>query len=111
MLDATFRFPPKLSLWFGEAIRGREKVSDDPTATTFFCDMRRYKDLTNQRFGRLVAVRFVGVNENNCAEWKMRCDCGTEFVALSGNILAGRIKSCGCLRRDMLLGKPSRNKK
>lgn len=70
----------------------------------------KYRDITGQRFGRLVAIRYAGTNENGNALWRVACDCGIQFEALSSNLFAGHTKSCGCLRRDMMMGN-HRNKK
>ena len=37
--------------------------------------------------------------------WLCRCDCGNEIVVLSGNLLKGNTKSCGCIQRNDLIGK------
>jgi hypothetical protein len=57
------------------------------------------KDLTGQRFGKLVAVRPTERREHRCIVWECVCDCGnTRFVA-SGGLIAGAVLSCGCLRK------------
>jgi len=56
------------------------------------------KDWTGQRFGRLVAVSFVGRKHHN-AVWLFRCDCGSEHGASISNVARQDrpIRSCGCL--------------
>lgn len=62
---------------------------------------RKRKDLTGQRFGKLTVLEEVpGTGGQVC--WKCRCDCGTEVVTTSGQLLAGYKKSCGCLSRPPL---------
>lgn len=34
-----------------------------------------------------------------------RCECGTEKILERGNVAAGKIKSCGCLKRKMMADK------
>lgn len=51
-------------------------------------------DITNQRFGRLTAVKKTGISK-----WLFRCDCGSEIELPYSYILCGQ-KSCGCLRKD-----------
>ncbi|GGD04882.1 hypothetical protein [Enterococcus wangshanyuanii] len=59
------------------------------------------RDLTNQRFGRHIAIKQVGVNKwRNCL-WLCRCDCGKEHVVSSGKLIQGKSKSCGCLAHDV----------
>ncbi len=51
---------------------------------------KNYKDLTNQRFGKLVAVERIN------GEWSCLCDCGKTKIVQSGNLMRGATKSCGC---------------
>lgn len=60
------------------------------------------RDLTGQRFGRLVALRYAGPSRyaKGGAEWECRCDCGNLARVPSTSLTNGRTRSCGCLRRD-----------
>lgn len=64
---------------------------------------RRTKDLAGQRFGRLVALGFVGRNKWNQALWLCQCDCGKHLTTLCDTLVRGRTQSCGCLRRDITI--------
>ena len=35
-----------------------------------------FKDISGQRFGRLVAIKTVGSNRAGQKIWECRCDCG-----------------------------------
>ena len=61
------------------------------------------KDISGVRFGRLVAVRSVGKGNSFQLQWECRCDCGMTVVVNKKNLLSGHTRSCGCLRRDMLI--------
>lgn len=50
------------------------------------------------RFGRLVAVESVRRNGKRC--WKCKCDCGRFSIVAQGDLQRGKVKSCGCLRRE-----------
>lgn len=50
----------------------------------------RWKDVTGQRFGSLVAVK-----RNNDGTWECECDCGANTTALIGGLHRGSIASCG----------------
>lgn len=63
------------------------------------------KDLTGQRFGRLTVIKPQGKNKFNNYLWLCRCDCGNEITVLSGNLLKGNTKSCGCIQKNDLTGK------
>lgn len=56
-----------------------------------------YKDLLNQRFGKLVVKSLIGSSERGKI-WHCECDCGNECDISSKGLLSGKTKSCGCLR-------------
>ena len=58
--------------------------------------MRR-KDLTGQRFGRLLARWVAEVDKWRTAVWECECDCGNITTVTSHNLLSGNTHSCGCL--------------
>lgn len=58
-----------------------------------------FTDLTGQRFGRLLAMEFVGIGRNHKSPWRCQCDCGAETTALASNLKRRLTTSCGC-RRD-----------
>lgn len=62
--------------------------------------MGKFKDLTGQRFGRLVALK-RGENwyrKNGVPEvrWECICDCGNKVVVRTSNLKSGTTTSCGC---------------
>lgn len=60
------------------------------------------KDLTGQRFGKLVALSFVRhktKGSNNQSQWLCRCDCGKEKPIFRGALINGKSTSCGCNTR------------
>lgn len=59
------------------------------------------RDLTNQRFGRQIAIKCVGVNKWRNAMWLCLCDCGKEHIVSSGKLVQGKSMSCGCLANDL----------
>lgn len=60
------------------------------------------QDLTGKRFGRLTAIKPVGIAENGSVMWKCRCDCGNQITARSDNLNYGRTKSCGKCRPPVI---------
>lgn len=57
------------------------------------------RDLTGQRFGRLVCLEPTEERSANGGSmiWRCKCDCGNECPAVSRQLLSGYKKSCGCL--------------
>ncbi len=62
--------------------------------------MGKVIDLTGQRFGRLVAVKFTGHDKNRHRLWECRCDCGKMVKVNTSSLRSGNTKSCGCLMTD-----------
>lgn len=64
---------------------------------------KRTKDLTGQKFGKLVVVSFWGykkiMNRNN-AVWNCKCDCGKLTKTYAYRLKNGATKSCGCYQRE-----------
>ena len=61
--------------------------------------MQKVKDLTNQKFNHLTAIKHVGKDNNNKSLWLFKCDCGNEKVIRGTNVTSGVVKSCGCMMR------------
>ena len=58
--------------------------------------MSLIKNLTGQRFGRLLVLERAGSTEQGRACWICKCDCG-EITVKQGKLLRnGHCKSCGC---------------
>ena len=64
----------------------------------------RLRDLTGQVFDRLTVVSRaadrVVAGRRNVAAWLCRCSCGNDKIATRGDLVDGRVKSCGCYRRE-----------
>ncbi|MEC5317134.1 AP2 domain-containing protein [Enterococcus casseliflavus] len=58
----------------------------------------KYKDLSNQVFGRLVALYPTDKRVDGCVVWLCQCSCGKRTMKSSKLLLKGEVKSCGCLR-------------
>ena len=59
-------------------------------------------DITGRRYGRLTALYRDGWSNSWHAMWVCRCDCGNEVRVFKENLVRGRTRSCGCLRRETL---------
>lgn len=60
-----------------------------------------FKDISRQRFGRLVAIRLHarGMGHGKGRKhvtWFCECDCGNHRVVSISNLLSGTTRSCGC---------------
>lgn len=66
--------------------------------------MRRSKDLTGKRFGRLTVVKEAQKHVQPCGKkiivWECVCDCGVVKNVFASNLLSGNTISCGCYKRE-----------
>ena len=60
------------------------------------------KDLTNQRFGRLLVLRRDPEKKTNNGSilWICQCDCGNIVSVSSGRLRNGTTQSCGCYAKQ-----------
>lgn len=64
--------------------------------------MPAFKDLTGQKFGRLVAIKPIR-NSGKNVKWFCACDCGNTSSPYAFSLLSGDTKSCGCLGKERRL--------
>jgi hypothetical protein len=57
------------------------------------------KNLTGQRFGKLIIIRSTDKRTQGSVIWLAQCDCG-DFTLVSNKSLSCGTQSCGCLQRD-----------
>ena len=56
------------------------------------------KDITGQRFGKLVTMEMLEErNKNGRISYKCKCDCGNEVIVLGNSLTTYHTLSCGCL--------------
>ena len=60
--------------------------------------MGTYLDLTNVRFGRLVAIKRD--DSSSRTKWLCRCDCGNTKSIMVSHLRSGASQSCGCLQKE-----------
>ena len=53
-------------------------------------------DITNQRFGKLVALERAS-SRNKTTYWKCQCDCGNVCEIRTNSLKTGHTTSCGCI--------------
>ena len=64
--------------------------------------MNIFKDITGQRFGKLVALESYKSDKNNRWHWKCLCDCGNTTIVSGTNLRTGVTKSCGCIVKERM---------
>lgn len=56
----------------------------------------KVKDRTNEKYGKLTAVRYIGHEGNKLSLWLCRCECGIEVKVRGASLESGNTTSCGC---------------
>lgn len=62
---------------------------------------KQIKDITGQRFGRLLVLGYVGSLVEKRPFWLCQCDCGNKIAANGKLLKNGEKKSCGCLQPEI----------
>lgn len=62
--------------------------------------MSRFKDISGQRFTRLIALSVAGKKYRRF-RWNCICDCGCKLIVDGNALRTGGTKSCGCLSDDL----------
>lgn len=62
---------------------------------------KNIKNIEGTRIGRLVAVKFFE-RKNNTTYWECMCDCGNNTIVSLNNLTTKCIRSCGCLRIELM---------
>lgn len=96
--------------WLCKCVCGKEVIVNThelKAGKTKSCGCRKYqkgkniKDITNQRFGRLVALYPTDKRDyKSSVYWHCRCDCGKELDITHDSLVYGNYKSCGCLKDE-----------
>jgi hypothetical protein len=78
-------------------------------------DCSRVRDLTGQRYGRLVVLARandkISPSGYKQRRWLCRCDCGKTTVVYGSSLRGGTVRSCGCLAREVQAGQSRKTTK
>lgn len=91
----------------GRHVVASKAVLEYGSKTNCGCVLTKYQrvDLTGKKFGRLLVVRkskkISRKRTSGDRLWDCLCDCGTKVQAFGSSLRDGRVKSCGCLRREV----------
>jgi hypothetical protein len=61
------------------------------------------RDLTGQKFGRLLAVERKP--DPRTTRYSCSCECGAEIIVIGTQLTSGKTKSCGCLKKELLVAR------
>lgn len=60
------------------------------------------KDITGNRYGRLVVLSYVGQNKYRKSVWLCMCDCGNTIEVNKNALHSGNTTSCGCYNKEVV---------
>jgi len=60
-----------------------------------------FNNLIGLVFGLLTVTEYAGPRKNK-QTWRSSCSCGETVVNVAGDLLSGRVNSCGCIKRKQL---------
>lgn len=58
------------------------------------------RDLSKEKFGRLQPLHPTDKRKNKSIVWVCKCDCGTIKEIPAYYLTGGKVKSCGCLKKE-----------
>jgi hypothetical protein len=64
--------------------------------------MGRFRDLTGERFGRLLVEGKGGYNKHHQLYWRCECECGKRKEVLGSLLRNSMTQSCGCLQKESI---------
>lgn len=65
--------------------------------------MYYFNDLTGKTFGKLTVIRQVGRTKARKIIWLCQCECGNTSTVIGSDLVANKVKSCGCKKIEKLL--------
>jgi len=107
----------KASLWLCECDCGNIKIvvgQNLKSGNTNSCGClhseklkQNFIDLTDQKFGKLVVIKYIGQDNYRNSLWLCLCECGKEKIISGYNLKRGQTRSCGCLmiEKTIMMGK------
>lgn len=60
----------------------------------------KIKDLTGQKFGRLLVIADAGRDKFGRVIWQCKCECGNTITTNGSRLQIGTTQSCGCLWKE-----------
>ncbi|MFA5240719.1 MAG: hypothetical protein WC476_13570 [Phycisphaerae bacterium] len=63
--------------------------------------MGKLKDITGNKYGRLVVIGYAGRTKDRHSLWKCVCDCGNTKTIIGNSMKRGDTTSCGCYAKEV----------
>ena len=67
------------------------------------------ENLVNKKFGRLTVLEEVGKDKYYNRIYLCQCECGNKVKVKRTQLISGRTKSCGCLKKEIAFKRKYQN--
>ena len=64
--------------------------------------MTKPLNLVGQKFGRLTVINRAENDKKGNTRWLCSCSCGEKTIVNAYHLTRGKIRSCGCIKKEML---------
>lgn len=58
-------------------------------------------NISGCRFGKLIVMKRAQNTKDGKTQWLCQCDCGNSKIIRKSDLITGKTKSCGCLRKEI----------
>lgn len=65
--------------------------------------MGKFVNLAGLKYGKLLVIKRVENDKQNCVCYLCQCDCGKLAIVRASSLKNGHTKSCGCLQKEVHL--------
>lgn len=65
--------------------------------------MTKSIDITDMKFGRLTAIKRIKPDGSKFYKWLCKCDCGNTTIVNYADLHRGKVKSCGCYKKNFCI--------
>lgn len=63
--------------------------------------MAKKIEMIGKKFGRLTVIQLSKIGIDRESHWECVCECGEKTIVRGYHLRSGRVKSCGCLMREV----------
>jgi group I intron endonuclease len=97
--------------WLNHTNCCNRKIGFNISSNPNYVGVGRGIDLVGQKFGRLTVEKRYGSTEDGHIKFLCLCDCGNKTISIGRDLRKGSTKSCGCLKKEIIIKTGKTNKK
>lgn len=66
-------------------------------------------ELSGEKFGKLLVLKRVESDRLGKSQWLCKCDCGNEHITTGSRLAHNKVKSCGCIQKEVARSKKTKH--